>query len=308
VLALVYVAIVLGHIVAFRKTYEFQYFVTDAVQYVATAQNIAGGHGYTVRGQFNSTNPPLYPAFLSATIAQSADPMWPAFVWQCIVIGLVVFPACLLAREVGLPIGVSVVLAAAAGLVPHTFFSASYMTEVLQYPLWLWACLLVHRWLRVPTLSGGVWLGIVLSLLMWNKVNSSLLVIPVVVACVVRAAGEARRGAIVRMILAVLVILCVTQGVWLLYKAAHGGNALGLYGSAARDSAHLPILLPLLLAYAFDFFLASGLLCVVPVCYFLGRRWWTDRPVVLFYGMLFALQIGWIGVYDGGWQGPCGSA
>jgi len=105
------------------------------------------------------------------------------------------------------------------------------------------------------------------------------------------------------MIVPALAILCVTQGAWLLYKTAHGGNALGLYGSAARESADLPFSLPLFVAYAFDFFLASGFLCVVPAVYFLGRRWQTERPVVLFYGILFAVQIGWIGVYDGGLAG-----
>ena len=114
-LLVLYLAIVLAHVFTFRHSYEFPYFVTDAAQYVTTGQNIAAGHGYTVRGQFNSTNPPLYPAFLSVVISQSDDPMWPAFVWQCIVIGLVVFPAFAMAREVGLEPPVSILLAAAAG-------------------------------------------------------------------------------------------------------------------------------------------------------------------------------------------------
>lgn len=308
ILLALYFTIVLTHILAFRHSYEFPYFVTDAVQYVTTAQNIADGRGYTIRGQFNSTNPPLYPAFLSVAISQSDDPMWPAFLWQCIVIGLVVFPAYSIARETGLDFAVSALLAAAAGMLPHTFYSAIYMTEVLQYPLFLWACALAYRWLHRPTLSGSVWLGSLLSLLLLNKVNSAVLIIPLLVACGVKVVGMVRRGALsptagVRVLLAPGAMLCASQAAWLMFKSAHGGNPLGLYGPAARSSVLSNFSLPLFLAYASDFFLASGLLCVAPLCYFLARRWRTDRPVVLFFGLLFVIQMIWIGVYEGGMTG-----
>ena len=80
----------LTHILAFRHAYEFPYFVTEAVQYVTTAQNTAEGRGFTIRGQ--------------------------------------------------------------------------------------------HR----PTLSGSVWPGALLSLLLVNKVNSAVLIIPLLVACGVK--------------------------------------------------------------------------------------------------------------------------
>jgi Dolichyl-phosphate-mannose-protein mannosyltransferase len=308
ILVLLYVAIVVAHLLAFRDSYEYPQYVTDAVQYVTTAQNIAAGNGYTIRGQFNTTNPPLYPAFLALTISQKNDPMWPAFVWQTILMGLIVFPAFSLARQTGLSFSVSAILSAAAGMLPHTFFCAIYMQEVLQYPLWMWACALAYGWLHRPCLKGGVWLGISLSLLMLNKVNSSVLFVPLMVACGVKLMGEVRSGALSRwsaakLALAPAAVVFISLGAWLLFKFVHGANSLGLYGIAARSAMQKDVSLPLMLAYASDFFLASGLLCVVPLCYFLSRRWRTDRPAALFFGLLFGMQILWVGFFDGGDSG-----
>lgn len=296
-LIVLYAVVVAVHIFALGDSYKFPHFSTDAVQYVTTAQNMAEGRGYSVRGVFNATNPPLYPAYLSVAFSFSRDPMWTAFLGQCLLSGLLVLPGYLLARVEGLGPTVAALLGTAAAMLPHTFFSAIFMTEVLQYPLFMWICFVAYRWLLRPTMKGSVWLGILLSLLMLNKLSSAVLLAPLLVAC----AFQKRMA--VRLMLAPFLIVAASQGAWLLFKAAHGSPLLGMYGTILQEHGVGRASLPLLLCYASNFFLASGLLCAFPLGYFLLRRWRTERPIAVFFGLLFVVQILWIGIVEGGLTG-----
>jgi hypothetical protein len=82
---------------------------------VQSADNVRLGKGYTLRGHFNDSLPPVCPVFVAFADSFAADPHVPMLVLSSAAMCLVIFPVCKLARLVGLRQREAVLLAAARG-------------------------------------------------------------------------------------------------------------------------------------------------------------------------------------------------
>jgi hypothetical protein len=308
VLLFLYLVVAITHILFFRTAYQFPHLCTDAVQYVTTAENIIRGHGYTIRGIFNTTCPPLYPLFLAVGFSMGPEPRATVFVLSCLAISAVIFPIYWLSRLLRMGRFVSAVLALAAGFLPHTLYCAFNMAEPLEYPLFAFAAYYGTRWFSKATLKNSIILGSLLSLLLFNKLASLVIVICFLLAAVAWVCslaiihrGRARRAAVAAGIVFGMVVL--TQAAWIVFKSIHHGTALGKYGTELKDHG-LHLLSPALVtSYVSDYFLAPGLLTLVPlVCFFVF--WWkSSRWPALAFAMLFSIQLAWVSIVDGGLTG-----
>ena len=305
---LIYFAVVLLHVVVLNGVYRFPFFCTDTAQYVPTAQNILNGNGYTVRGAFNSTNPPLYPLFLALLMLPGSDPFARIFLAQCLLGALTVFFTFALAREIGLAERASLLLAAAAGCMPHTYFDAVLMTEALQYPLLMAIAYLAWRWFDRPTPGRALLLGLSLAVALLNKLATNVVLIPLLIASLQFSVTEVRRGAsswaaMAARLGALFGTVALVLGGWYGYKLAQGGGLLGYYGAVIHEEGINHGSLSLVISSCADFFLAAGLVTLLPVALFL-RRLRRQRPAcATFFGLLIVVQVAWVSIIDGGLTG-----
>lgn len=296
ILLVIYMASVLLHIALLWRASAFPFFASDAVQYALTADNLSLGKGYTLRGHFNDSLPPAYPVFVAIALSIPADPHVPMLVLSSIAISLAIFPIYKLSRLVGLRQQESVLLAAAAAVLPHTFYAGMYMAETLQYPLFLTAFYLAMAWLATPNQRRAVLLGVMMGAILLNKLQGIQFVFPFFVVAAASLRGRSRQIAAMLFLTAVPILL------WHVYKMAHAAPGFGAYGRALESG------LPhwtwsLAVSYAADFLLAPGLITVVPLFLWMRATVHTQRAQVLFVAALFATQLLLVSTLDGGLTG-----
>lgn len=304
-LAVIYLAAVALHLILLRDAFRFPHISSDEVQYAMTGENIRMGHGFMLRGQFNSTLPPVFPAFIAlAHSADANDPRLAMFILSCFLMCASVFPAFAMARTIGLDDVPSLLLAASAGMLPHTLYAATYMSETAQYPAYLTAFWLCLRWLDKQTwfrdaATGGAMGVLLLTKLQGTQFVGAFLLTLIVIG--IRARKSERRGAAVRHALTVLAVFGAIDGAWQLYKLAHGGTVLGAYSTVLAGQG-LGLWTPqLALAYVADFLLAPGLITAVPLFLWIRHNGSFSRSV--FVVAVFAVQILAVSTLDGGLTG-----
>jgi hypothetical protein len=261
-----------------------------------TADNVRLGKGYTLRGHFNDSLPPAYPVFVALADSFAADPHIPMLVLSSAAMCLAVFPVYKLARLVGLREREAVLLAAAAAVLPHTFYAGMYMAETLQYPLFLTAFYLAMAWLATLNQRRAVLLGAVMGVMLLNKVQGIQFILPFFVAAAVFVRGRSRQIAI---------MLFLTFGpylLWQIFKAVHAAPGFGAYGRAL-DSGLPHWTWSLAVSYAADFLLAPGLVMVVPLFLWMRANIYTQRTQVFFVAALFGTQLLLVSTLDGGLTG-----
>src|SRR5690606_20144441 len=143
---------------------RFPHISSDEVQYALTGENLRLGRGFTLRGEFNTSSPPLFPLFVAAAYSLGGDPPREAMlIASSFAMSLAIFVAFPLARRLGIRRDSAYVLAAAIGMAPHTFYAGTHMTEILQYPLFLGCFYAGLLWIERPTLRRDICLGILLA-------------------------------------------------------------------------------------------------------------------------------------------------
>jgi hypothetical protein len=306
ILVAVYFLSSAAHLFLLRNAFRFPNISSDEVQFAMTGENVRLGHGYDLRGQFNSTVPPVFPLFIALAHSTGPDPRAAMFVFSCFLMCSVVFPVYVLGKLIGLQSGDAVILAGVASLLPHTFYAATYMSEIVQYPAFLAVFCLAIRWLGDRNWMWDVAMGCGMGFLLLAKVQGSQFVGAFLIAGVIVALGPRRWRAgssdrFAAHLGGVLIITAAMEGAWNFYKSAHSGTALGHYGRILAEQG-LPFWTPkLTLAYAADFLLAPGLITAVLLFYWI--RYNGNRPRTVFVLALFSVQLIAVSTLDGGLTG-----
>jgi hypothetical protein len=230
----IYVISLTLHVALLWRPSAFPFFASDAVQYAMTGENLRLGKGYTIRGYFNKSLPPVYPAFVALAHSISVEPRVPMLVLSSAIMSLALFPIYKLVRFVGLQRREAIILGAAASVLPHTFYAAIYMAEAIQYPLFLTAFYLAFAWLTNHDPLRAKLLGLTMALMLLTKWQAAQFLLPFfAVACAAYSAARReppRAAALARPDLCHGRYRRRPSLLWLGYKAAHSGSALGLYG------------------------------------------------------------------------------
>jgi hypothetical protein len=223
---------------------------------------------------------------------------------SCLVMCAAVFPAFGIARYLEIGWGRAHVLAAAAGFLPHTFYAATYMTETLQYPLFLTAFLLILRWLDSPSRPLDLLLGFALGCTLLTKVQGLQLVgafLATLIVYVARAGGK-RRTAFCHAAL-VIAVTAAMGGAWITYKAARGASAAGVVYERALGAGLIHWTWRLAAAYWADFALAPGLITLMPLLLWVWATRKKNFVRVFFICATLLIQIVVVSTVDGGLTG-----
>jgi hypothetical protein len=149
-------------------------------------------------------------------------------------------------------------------------------------------------------------MGLLLSALLLNKVASWMFVVPFVAIAIVRLIMSSRRIEFRGLCLftgIVLMPLAATQIAWSIIRAFHHGTTLGIYGVVLRQEGLSRLSLGLLIAYLADFWLAAGLILGVPTIYWLVSNSRSLPYFCAFISALLMVQLGWVGIVEGGLTG-----
>jgi hypothetical protein len=299
----IYVISVALHFVSLRREAEFPLLATDEVQYISVGENLRLGQGFTTRGEFHTGLPPLYPLFVAFTHSVGPDARTSALFFSCLAICLVVFPAYGLARHIELDRRSALLLAAAAAFLPHTLFAGMYMTETLNYPLFIAAFWAFARWLEQPAIKQSLLAGALLSAMLLTKIASwsfaAAVLVTVLIVSLRRRKGP-RPGLSAFWILTTVVI---TQLTWLAFKHAHGASPLGVYGIEFQERGLSKLSVRLMAVFVGDFLLAPGLLTAVPLFLWFRRNGQRHFALAVLLATTLFFQIAIHGVLEAGMMG-----
>ncbi len=299
-LLLAYAATVGLHLYLLLPATKVAHIFVDELLYCMTGENIRWGHGYSFRGQFSSTVPPLEPLLVAATHSLGPDRRLWFFVASVLLMCGALIPAYRLAREFGLSPPQSAVFGLGVSFSPHTFYAATYMSETLQFPLFCLAFLLAVFWLKSPGPRMSLALGLTLGTMAMTRYATAMfwvVFVVVAIACTRRQPDRATRAAHFRQLLLVSFIYLLIQAGWWVFKLIHGASVLGAYGSAWKKLPALSV--TLVAAYVGDALLAAGPLTPLPLLF--GFRRSPNAAT------LAASTAAWLvlttGIFDGGLTG-----
>jgi hypothetical protein len=299
----IYVISVTVHFVSMRRAAEFPLLATDEVQYISVGENLRLGHGFTTRGEFHTGLPPIYPLFVAFTHSLGSNARTSALFFSCVVICLVVFPAYGLARHIDLDQRSAYLLAAAATFLPHTLFAGMYMTETINYPLFIAAFWAFARWLEQPTTQRALTAGGLLSAMLLTKIAAWSFAAAVLTTVLILAFAPGRRPRPGLSALWILAIVALTQLAWLTFKHAHGASPLGVYGVEFQERGLSKLSVKLMGAFLGDFLLAPGLLTAVPLFLWFRRNGRQRFGLAVLLAATLFFQIAIHGVLEAGMMG-----
>lgn len=300
-LVAIYVTSVALHFVTLRHEAEFPLLATDEVQYISVGENLRLGHGFTTRGEFHTGLPPFYPLFIAFAHSVGSNARTSALIFSCVVIGLVVFPAYGLARHIGLDRRSAYLLAAAAAFLPHTLLAGMYMTETINYPLFLAAFWAFARWLEQSTLPRSLIAGALLSAMLLTKIAAWSFAAAVLTTLLILSLRPRTRPGL--SVLWILATVAATQFAWLAFKHAHGASPLGVYGVEFQERGLRRFSITLMAVFLGDFLLAPGLLTAVPLFLWFRRNIQQRYALVVLLGTTLFFQIAIHGVLEAGMTG-----
>jgi hypothetical protein len=178
---------------------------------------------------------------------------------SCMVMCVAEVPAFSFARQVGNTWITSLLLAAAVGFLPHTFYAGAYMAETLQYPLFLTAFLLIPRWLDSPGWMTDLSLGFAMGCTILTKVQGFQLVSAFLVTLIAHVwcvRGSAPPFFAMRR------LRLLSPQRWLVHGSPISPLRLEVGHWTWRLSA----------AYLADFLLAPGLITLAPLIYWVWAQ------------------------------------
>ncbi|HEY6390158.1 MAG TPA: glycosyltransferase family 39 protein [Bryobacteraceae bacterium] len=296
----IYLIGVAVHFVSLRHESEFPLLATDEVQYISVGENLRLGNGFTTRGEFHTGLPPFYPLFVAFTHSVGSNARTSALFFSCLAICLVVFPAYGLARHIELDRRSALLLAAAAAFLPHTLFAGMYMTETLNYPLFLTAFWAFARWLDQPTIKRSLLAGTLLSAMLLTKIAAWSFAAAVLATVLILSLTPRRPGLSTFWIFA---LVAATQFAWLAFKHTHGASPLGVYGIEFQERGLSKLSVNLMAVFLGDFLLAPGLLTAVPLFLWFRRNAQSHLALVVLLTTTLFFQIAIHGVLEAGMMG-----
>jgi len=215
-----------------------------------------------------------------------------------------VFPVYWLARHLRLSVLLSALVSLAAGMNPYTLYSATYMSESLQYPMLLWAAWTAVRWLEAPRIRPSLQLGLLLGIMAMIRYATGTFVIALsvaaLIACFTDRSGQRWTQRLMQL-MTVLAVYGAFQTGWWGFKVYHGASALGAYASNLKTLPHGSLVL--FGAYMGDALFAAGPL-TAGVCLAGIRFLRRDRPsAAVFLATVTAFLVITTAIFDGGLTG-----
>jgi hypothetical protein len=122
-LLILYVFAVVMHGWLLYGVWVAPYIAHDEVQYCLIGENIRAGHGFTMRGAFASTAPPLFPLFVAFGHSLLPNARLGLYLLSVLAICTMIFPLFLIGRDLGLTRALAAGAALAATFLPATFYA-----------------------------------------------------------------------------------------------------------------------------------------------------------------------------------------
>jgi hypothetical protein len=178
------------------------YVMTDELLYERLALSIAhlGSPLPHVHGELIGNVNQLYPLLLAPFFHGSLVPsgFHDAHVLNAFLMSSTAVPAYLLARRVTASVPLSYLVAALSVCIPWIAISSFLMTEVVAYPVFVWAVLALHRALVAPRLRNDVLLLVALAVAILARTQFAVLLVAVPFALLIHGFAFAPRGPVRR--------------------------------------------------------------------------------------------------------------
>jgi hypothetical protein len=228
------------------------YVMTDELLYERLAISIANLHSPLphVHGELIGNVNQLYPLLLAPFFHNTLVPpgLHDAHVLNAFVMSSAAIPAFLLARRVTQSARLSYVVAALSVCIPWIAISSFLMTEVVAYPVFVWAILALHNALVSPRARHDVVLLFALGVAILARTQFAVLLVALPFALLIHEFAFAPRGTLSRRVIAtgraavsahrVLSVAygCFVLAALALLAAGRLSSALGTYSTTAEGN------------------------------------------------------------------------
>jgi hypothetical protein len=212
------------------------YVMTDELLYERLAISIARGgsplphvHGELI-GNVNQLYPLLLAPLFHGTLVPPA--LHAAHVLNAFVMSSAAIPAYLLARRVTGSVRLSYLVAALTVCIPWIAISSFLMTEVVAYPVFLWAVLALHNALVAPRARNDVVLLVAIGVAILARTQFAVLLLVVPFAVLIHA----RRAALSSHRVLAVAYGGLAVAAIVLLAAGRLSSALGTYSATAEGN------------------------------------------------------------------------
>jgi hypothetical protein len=217
------------------------YVMTDELLYERLAISIAHGGSPLpyIHGELIGNVNQLYPLLLAPLFHGTLVPpgLHAAHVLNAFVMSSAAIPAYLLARRVTGSVRLSYVVAALTVCIPWIAISSFLMTEVVAYPVFVWAALALHQALVAPRARNDVLLLVALAVAILARTQFAVLLVAVPFALLIHAFafGSLRAVVSAHRVLAAA-YACLALAALALLAAGRLSKALGTYSVTAEGN------------------------------------------------------------------------
>lgn len=291
----------------FAKSGFYPKYLPDEAQYCLIGENLFRHGIFSLRGDFPSMVPPLYPMIvaLSHVLPFGMDVHSKLFLFNCLLMPAVLFPAYGLARLFDIDRLDSCLIATAAMVMPDVLFITMYMSEVIYYPLFISFCYIACEYFKKQTFRTTVFVGIDLGLLLLAKASATVLLLSwlaanFLVLLILLAGKNNEQRDRVEILKKYLLLPLAAAGIalavyspWVIIKLHHLGfsvhNLIGRYSENIQSSDRFGILLKWWPIYLSDLFLLSGIVAILPFSLGMRSLWRgsiSERNQALFVAVL----------------------
>jgi glycosyltransferase involved in cell wall biosynthesis len=260
--------------------------MVDELVYSDTARSIAGGAGFTVRGQPAGYGY-VYPLLLAIPYAVAnhmTDVYAFARVLNALVMSSVVVPVYLLARRVVRP-GAALAAAALSVAAPPLVYVASLMTENVFYPLFAWLALALVAALDRPTLRRQLIVVVLCVLAFLTRAQAVALFAAVLTAPLALAWIERGRPRSLRAWRPLYAVVALAAVLVAIVEAARGRSifhVLGGYSVAGSTTYHFWPALKWVVLHLAGLALSLWILPAAAFVVVLASARHLDRPLRVF--------------------------
>jgi glycosyltransferase involved in cell wall biosynthesis len=260
--------------------------MVDELVYSDTARSIAGGAGFTVRGQPAGYGY-VYPLLLAIPYAVAnhmTDVYAFARVLNALVMSSVVVPVYLLARRVVRP-GAALAAAALSVAAPPLVYVASLMTENVFYPLFAWLALALVAALDRPTLRRQLIVVVLCVLAFLTRAQAVALFAAVLTAPLALAWIERGRPRSLRAWRPLYALVALAAVLVAIVEAARGRSifhVLGGYSVAGSTTYHFWPALKWVVLHLAGLALSLWILPAAAFVVVLASARHLDRPLRVF--------------------------
>ncbi len=228
----------------------------DEMIYGIIGRTLYGSGRLAIEGAHSDFYSLLYPALIGGPLAWLSPHRGyeVAKALGAVSMSLAAVPAYFWARSV-VSTRASVLVAALTLALPALAYSGLLMTETVFYPVLVLVCWVAARTLVAPTRRNQLMLVALVAAAVLTRLQAGVLIVVFPTAALLAGVGwrtVPRRFALVFAGFAAII------GLWLIWRLAESGGALGAYTDAASGSYHVVTAVKFVIYHAGDLILLSG--------------------------------------------------